>query len=297
MPPASLQRESIGIFAASIEAGGLLRPICRLRDAISIDESFFVRVIMARKGSCFMKPTTGSLLVWLLIGSTASFGLCEPSFAEPAPVGKSVADTTIESPSEKAAAQTYKHSAASALMTDKISNAVTSEYIIGAEDVLEITVWRNADLSKIAQVRPDGRISMPIIRDIMAVGKTPSQLAEEMTNKLKEYIQNPIVSVSVKEINSSNIFVLGEVTRPGRYSLKSKTTLLQGITIAGGFTPSAARNQMVIFRFTETATGMKRLTASYDEIVLRGGVVENFELKSGDTVVVPNEAMVIFPGR
>jgi polysaccharide export outer membrane protein len=118
-----------------------------------------------------------------------------------------------------------------------------------------------------------------------------------MTNKLKEYIQNPIVSVSVKEINSSNIFVLGEVARPGRYSLKSKTTLLQGITIAGGFTPSAARNQMVIFRFTESATGMKRLTASYDEIVLRGGVVENFELKSGDTVVIPNEAMVIFPGR
>jgi polysaccharide export outer membrane protein len=190
-----------------------------------------------------------------------------------------------------------KHIAASEQMTEKLSNAVSSEYIIGAEDVLEITVWRNADLSKIAQVRPDGRISMPIIRDIMAVGKTPSQLAEEMTNKLKEYIQNPIVSVSVKEINSSNIFVLGEVARPGRYSLKSKTTLLQGITIAGGFTPSAARNQMVIFRFTESATGMKRLTASYDEIVLRGVVVENFELKSGDTVVIPNEAMVIFPGR
>jgi polysaccharide export outer membrane protein len=138
---------------------------------------------------------------------------------------------------------------------------------------------------------------MPIIRDIMAVRKTPSQLAEEMTNKLKEYIQNPIVAVSVKEINSSNIFVLGEVLRPGKYPLKSKTTLLQGITIAGGFSPIAARNQMVIFRFTESATGMKRLTASYDDIVLRGGISENLELKSGDTVVVPSEAMVIFPSR
>jgi polysaccharide export outer membrane protein len=138
---------------------------------------------------------------------------------------------------------------------------------------------------------------MPIIRDIMAVGKTPSQLAEEMTNKLKEYIQNPVVAVSVKEVNSSNIFVLGEVKGPGKYPLKSKTTLLQGITIAGGFTPIAARNQMVIFRFTESATGMKRLTASYDDIVLRGGIAENFELKSGDTVVVPSETMVIFPGR
>jgi polysaccharide export outer membrane protein len=118
-----------------------------------------------------------------------------------------------------------------------------------------------------------------------------------MTNKLKEYVQNPVVAVSLKDVNSSNIFMLGEVVHPGKYPLKSKTTLLQGITIAGGFTPIAARNQMVIFRFTESAMGMKRLTASYDDIVLRGGNNANFELKSGDTVVVPSEAMVIFPGR
>jgi len=215
--------------------------------------------------------------------------------------GKSVTDTTSSSlpasPSEKAVDQTNKPSAALEHMSEKLSNAVSSEYVIGAEDVLEITVWRNVDLSKIAQVRPDGRISMPIIRDIMAVGKTPSQLAEEMTNKLKEYVQSPVVAVSLKEVNSSNIFMLGEVAKPGRYPLKTKTTLLQGITIAGGFTPIAARNQMVIFRFTESATGMKRLTASYDDIVLRGGINANFELKSGDTVVVPSEAMVIFPGR
>jgi polysaccharide export outer membrane protein len=158
-------------------------------------------------------------------------------------------------------------------------------------------VFQNDELSTTVPVRPDGKISLPIIRDIMAVGKTPSQLAEEVTNKLKEYVQTPVVAVSVKEVNSSNIFVLGEVKSPGKYPLKSKTTLLQGITIAGGFSPTAARNQMVIFRFTESATGMKRLTASYDDIVLRGGITENFELKSGDTVVIPSEAMVIFPGR
>ena len=101
---------------------------------------------------------------------------------------------------------------------EKLSNAVSSEYIIGAEDVLEITVWRNADLSKVVQVRPDGRVSMPIIRDIVAVGKTPSQLAEEMTNKLKEYVQNPVVAISLKEVNSSNIFVLGEVDTPWQIS-------------------------------------------------------------------------------
>jgi polysaccharide export outer membrane protein len=249
-----------------------------------------------------MKRTICSLIVLFSIGSTAGIGLCEPGSVGPMAAAKSVTDTTSSSlpanPSEKPVDQANKLSAASAEhLAEKLSNAVSSEYIIGAEDVLEITVWRNVDLSKIAQVRPDGRISMPIIRDIMAVGKTPSQLAEEMTNKLKEYVQNPVVAVSLKEVNSSNIFMLGEVARPGRYPLKSKTTLLQGITIAGGFTPIAARNQMVIFRFTESATGMKRLTASYDDIVLRAGITENFELKSGDTVVVPSEAMVIFPGR
>jgi polysaccharide export outer membrane protein len=248
-----------------------------------------------------MKRTISFLIVWLSIGSATSSGLCEPGSVGPVSAGRSLTDTTSSSvPAsliEMAVEQASKLSAAQEQVAEKLSNAVNSEYIIGAEDVLEITVWRNVDLSKIAQVRPDGRISMPIIRDIMAVGKTPSQLAEEMTNKLKEYIQNPIVAVSVKEVNSSHIFVLGEVARPGRYPLKSKTTLLQGITIAGGFTPIAARNQMVIFRFTESATGMKRLMASYDDIVLRGGNNANFELKSGDTVVVPSEAMVIFPGR
>lgn len=179
----------------------------------------------------------------------------------------------------------------------KFSNTVSSDYIIGAEDVLEITVWRNPDLSKVVQVRPDGRFSMPVIRDVTAVGKTTSQLGDELTKKLKEYVQNPVVAISLKEVNSYNIFLLGEVVKPGKYPLKSRTTLLQGITIAGGFTPIAARNQVVIFRFKDNEPGMLTLTASYDDIVLRGGVGQNLELKAGDTVVVPSEAMVIFPGR
>lgn len=179
----------------------------------------------------------------------------------------------------------------------QFSNTVSSDYIIGAEDVLEITVWRNQDLSKVVQVRPDGKFSMPVIRDVTAVGKTTSQLADEITKKLKEYVQNPVVAVSVREVNSYSIFLLGEVVKPGKYPLKSKTTLLQGITIAGGFTPTAARNQVVIFRFKDHEPGMQTLTASYDDIVLRGGVDQNLELKAGDTVVVPSESMVIFPGR
>ena len=236
------------------------------------------------------------LIMLLVMCWTTEPGFCEPVPVVSAGAGKSPAD--VAASSEKGGAgQTGKDGSVTSQVMEKLSNAVSSEYIIGAEDMLEITVWRNADLSKTVQVRPDGRISMPIIRDIMAVGKTPTQLAEEMTNKLKEYVQNPVVAVSLKEVNSSNVFVLGEVAHPGKFPLKSKTTLLQGITVAGGFTPIAARNQIVIFRFTENAPGMKRLTASYDEIVLRSGINENFELKSGDTVVVPSEAMVVFPGR
>ncbi|HRI37588.1 MAG TPA: polysaccharide biosynthesis/export family protein, partial [Nitrospira sp.] len=208
-------------------------------------------------------------------------GACDSGASKP-DAGKSPTDipmlsTTVLQP-EKAISQA---------MMDKLSNAVSSEYVIGAEDVLDITVWRNPDLSRQVQVRPDGRFSMPIIRDVIAVGKTPTKLAEEMTNRLKEYVQNPVVAVTLKEVNSSNIFLLGEVANPGKYPLKSKTTLLQGITIAGGFKETAARNQIVIFRFTEVAPGLKRFTASYDDIVLRSGIADNFELKPGDTLVVP----------
>jgi len=222
-------------------------------------------------------------------------------FSESAPmIAASPAKTPADGPSSASNEKTSpinKDAGPAAQVMEKLSNAVSSEYMIGAEDMLDITVWRNPDLSKVVQVRPDGRVSLPIIRDIIAVGKTPTQLAEEMTIKLKEYVQNPVVAISLKEVNSSNFFVLGEVKNSGKFPLKSKTTLLQSITVAGGFNPTAARNQMVIFRFTENASGMKRLTASYDEIVLRSGINENFELQSGDTIVVPSESMVVFPGR
>lgn len=215
--------------------------------------------------------------------------------AEPASATTKV--NTDGSGSAPQVASVEKMDGTAAAVMEKLSNAVSSDYLIGAEDILEISVWRNQDLSKVVQVRPDGKFSMPVIRDVTAVGKTTSQLADELTRRLKEYVQNPVVAVSVKEVNSYSIYLLGEVVRPGKYPLKSKTTLLQGVTIAGGFTPTAARNQVVIFRFKDHESGMQTLTASYDDIVLRGGVDQNFELKAGDTVVVPSETMVIFPGR
>lgn len=181
--------------------------------------------------------------------------------------------------------------------TDKSSLIVTSDYIIGPEDVLEITVWKNNDLSKTVQVRPDGRISIPLIGDVSAVGRTSVQLTQEISDRLKSYMENPTVSIVVKEVNSYSIFVLGEVAKPGRLPLKTKTTLLQAITLAGGFSPVAARNKIVIFRFGKDDEGLIKIKASYDDIVLRDGTKQNIELKPGDQIVVPNETMVVLPQK
>lgn len=174
---------------------------------------------------------------------------------------------------------------------------VTPEYILGPEDVLEISVWKNNDLSKQVQVRPDGRISLPLVGDVSAVGKTASQLTEEIAGRLKSYMENPTVSILVKEVNSYQIYVLGEVNKPGKFALKSKLTLLQAVTVAGGFTQVAARNKIVVFRFGKDSEGMTKIKASYDDIVIRDGSSQNIELKPGDLIVVPSETMVVLPSR
>ena len=180
---------------------------------------------------------------------------------------------------------------------EKSSLIVTTDYIIGPEDVLDITVWKNSDLSKTVQVRPDGKISLPLIGDVAAVSRTSAQLTEEISTRLKSYMENPTVSIVVKEVNSYAIFVLGEVAKPGRYPLKSKTTLLQAITLASGLTPVASRNKIVIFRFAKDGEPLMKIKASYDDIVLRDGTGQNIELKPGDTIVVPSESMVVIPGQ
>ncbi len=200
----------------------------------------------------------------------------------------------VAAPSQGAGSTNIRHGVEGA---EKSSLTVTPDYIMGPEDVLEITVWKNADLSKQVQVRPDGRISLPLIGDVSAVGRTAAQLTEEISARLKSYMENPTVSILVREVNSYQIYVLGEVNAPGKYPLKSKTTLLQAITIAHGFTQVAARNKIVVFRFGKDGEGLNKIKASYDDIVLRDGSDQNIELKPGDQIVVPSETMVVLPSR
>jgi len=207
-------------------------------------------------------------------------------------LGVSISSATAQSTSSQVqgAASGQNRSSDAA---EKSSLIVTSDYTIGPEDVLEITIWRNTDLSKVVAVRPDGRISLPLIGDVGAAGRTAPQLSEAIAEKLKEFKENPQVSIVVKEVNSYAIYVLGEVTKPGKYPLKSKTTLLQAITLASGFTPAAARNKIVVFRFGEQGGKDSKIKASYDDIIMRDESPQNIQLKPGDTIVVPSETMVL----
>jgi polysaccharide biosynthesis/export protein len=165
-----------------------------------------------------------------------------------------------------------------------------NEFLLGPEDVLEIVVWRNQDLSRQVVVRPDGMISMPLIGDVPAAGLTTDQLAARIAKRLKDYKENPTVSVSLKEVNSYNIFVLGEVAKPGKYQLKSYTTILQAISLAGGFTPFASKNKLQIVRHITNGDGgwrEIRLAMPYDDILSGRGDPEFFIVRSGDTIVVP----------
>lgn len=135
-----------------------------------------------------------------------------------------------------------------ALATPPDAREAHDDYILGAEDVIEVFVWKEPDLSTSATVRPDGRIALPLVGEIEGAGKRPRQLQEEITAKLKKYIDQPVVTVMVKEIQNPKISVLGEVRRPGRYLVPQRITVLDAIAMSGGFTEFADRKDVKIFR-------------------------------------------------
>lgn len=164
-------------------------------------------------------------------------------------------------------------------------------FLLGAEDELEITVWKNPDLSRTTVIRPDGLISLPLVGDIQAAGLTADALAERIAERLKQYLAaSPSVSVSVKEIKSYSVFVMGEVVKPGKYQLKSYITVLQAISLAGGFTDYASKNKLQIVRVTETAKHKRQevhIPLRYSDLLSGSGEPGNIVLNAGDIVVVP----------
>ena len=163
-------------------------------------------------------------------------------------------------------------------------------FLLGPEDRVEIVVWRNEDLSRSVIIRPDGKISLPLIGDVPAAGLTADQLAEDITERYKEFKENPAVSVNVLEVNSYYIFVVGEVNNPGKLQLKSYTTILQAISLAGGFTTFASENDMKVLRNVIDGEGRSkeiRIPIRYSDLISEDGATYNITLRSGDTILVP----------
>jgi polysaccharide biosynthesis/export protein len=165
-----------------------------------------------------------------------------------------------------------------------------TEFLIGPEDVLVVTVWRNQDLSKEVIVRPDGKISLPLVGDVFAAGLTAQALSKQLADLLAEFMSTPNVSVQVKEINSYHVFVVGEVAKPGKIVLKSFTSVMQGISHAGGFTTFASRNNIHVLRMVKNAQGEAKqimIPVPYQDIMSGKNLDANFILKAGDVIAVP----------
>lgn len=167
----------------------------------------------------------------------------------------------------------------------KGGDAVSQDYVLGPEDILDVSVWKNESLSRVVTIRPDGKISLPLIGDIQAAGLTTSQVRDAIKERLKDYKETPEVSIIVKEINSLVVFISGEVNRPGKLLLRSDTSILQAIILAGGFTQFASPNKIVLLRRVAGIETRKQI--NYKDIVSGKRPEEDILLLRGDTIIVP----------
>jgi len=165
------------------------------------------------------------------------------------------------------------------------SGEAPSDYQIGPEDVLDISVWKEEGLKKEVLVRPDGGISFPLAGDIQAAGKTARQLQQEITQRLAKFMSDPVVSVSVLKIASNKVYVIGRVNKPGEYSAGRYLDILQALSMAGGLTPFAAENDIKVVR----KENGKELVFPFRYAQVKAGtnLEQNITLKGGDVVVVP----------
>lgn len=161
-----------------------------------------------------------------------------------------------------------------------------NEYRIGPEDMLQVSIWKNEAMSRTVPVRPDGKITLPLLNDVDAAGLTPMEFRDLLIKKLTEYMPAPEVSVIVVDPKSFKVSVMGEVPKPGRFELRSRTTVLDMLALAGGLSQFASRAKIVVLR-PDANKGMKRLPFNYNKAVSAGGEQENFYLQAGDIVVVP----------
>lgn len=167
--------------------------------------------------------------------------------------------------------------------------ALVTDYRIGPEDVLAISVWQNAELSRAVPVRPDGKISVPLVNDVQAAGLTPMELREALIAKLREFMPTAEVSVVVTEMNSFKVSVIGEVKRSERYRLRGPATVLDVLAMAGGFQDWANRDRIVVLRPRSgpARDNFERIPFDYKKVLAPGGESANFRVLPDDIIVVP----------
>jgi polysaccharide export outer membrane protein len=167
-----------------------------------------------------------------------------------------------------------------------LQSAAPSDYVIGPEDVLQVSVWKNETLSRVVPVRPDGKISLPLLHDVQASGLTAMQLRDKISRALSEFMPNPEVSVIVTDVRSFRVSIMGEVQRPGVLLLKSSTTVLEAIAMAGGFRDFASPSKIMVVR--KGANGQtEKIPFNYNRAIRAGEGENDIFLKTGDVIVVP----------
>jgi polysaccharide export outer membrane protein len=183
-------------------------------------------------------------------------------------------------------ASTQTPTASPAGSSDGATKAHDDSFVIGNDDVLAINVWKEPDVSKSVPVRSDGKISLPLVGEVQAAGRTPLKLELEIAAKLKNYIAEPEVTVIVQQINSQKFNILGMVTRPGSFPISNSATVLDAIALAGGFRDFAKQKAIYVLR--QNADGTEtRLPFNYKDVVKGKNTAQNVKLQPRDTIVVP----------
>ena len=216
-----------------------------------------------------MKPSVFFLAFVTLLSSQSSpaqTGMAKPVLKATPPVQQTDQTTPVPAPAAQGLPE------------------VDANYVIGAEDSIQVTVWKEPNLSGPLTVRPDGKITLPLVGDVSAAGVTPMKLADDLATRLKKYITEPLVTVTLTAVNSKHIFLLGEVTRVGPLAMTPHITVLQAIASSGGLTPYANAKKLYILR--GEVGSQKKIFFNYKK-ALKTGDEQGVVLQPGDTIVVP----------
>jgi polysaccharide biosynthesis/export protein len=228
-------------------------------------------------------------LVLAIVAGPVSFAAQQPS-QPPSTPGRPAATTTAPTtptttPAATVPGATPTGTAVPAPVMAAPGVTMPPQYTIGADDVLSVIFWRDKELTSDVTVRPDGKISLPLLNDVHASGLTPAQLKDRIVDESKKYVEDPNVTVVVKQILSRKVFITGEVRKPGPYSLTAPTTVLQMLSIAGGLGDFAKSEKIMVVR-TENGKPVS-YKFNYKEVIEGKKLAQNIELKPGDTIVIP----------